>query len=138
MRLLTTRMTTNTATSSTSSATHVGTLQIKTNRNKILKLPAVANPDITQNLISVHDIARKYGASFFRPHTAEVVNTETIPSTVLATATTHNGLYYLNPPQSQAHAARTAPNHTTRRHKHPHHTRAPTHTKSAAHPRPQL
>lgn len=61
---------TDTVTSSTSSATHSGTVLKKTNKKRTFTLLANADPAILQILLSVHEIRRRYVAVHLRPYDA--------------------------------------------------------------------
>lgn len=60
MQKLETPLTTNTATSTSNSATHQGTLRTTKDRGVNLELPAVIHTDICTNFVSVNQLARRH------------------------------------------------------------------------------
>ena len=84
------------------------------NRKIKLALHAVSNPSVTQNLVSVHDLARTAGMVAFAPQNAYIVNTKQ-PSVnpIVGTAAFKGGLYSLDRPSktAQARSIRTLGDH---------------------------
>ena len=75
MRKLHIPIPTHTATNSKTNATHYGHVQIQTSNNATMTLPAVANPALKKNLLSVNDIARQWGQVTFYAKRAAIYNT---------------------------------------------------------------
>ena len=116
MRASRKKIPTQTATNSDSHGTHYGRVQIPTNRNVTLQLPQVANPSMKRNLLSVDDIAKKWGQVTFYPRRAAIYNMQHpyLPRCI-GTATLQRGMYILDKPikifpvRAVAFATRTAP-----------------------------
>ena len=117
---------TNTATTITPPATHKGMIHIPTSTNRNIRIPAISNPAMRSNLLSVHDIPKQWGEVRFTPTQATVLDTSTHPPQIVDKARFRRGMYYLELPQekSQSMAARTIPTRPTKKSKSP-----PTQTK---------
>ena len=105
---------TSTATNTKSKCTHHGKTTIRTNKNIRLQVPAVANPAITTNLISVHDLARLHGNVLFTRKKAIVYkNTaERNKPVIVGTAPwnkKHQAFAWTNKNPNNAYSARSKP-----------------------------
>ena len=79
MQRLSAPLTTHTATSTSRSATNQATLTIRTAKGNTIKLPAIYNPQLRHDLLSAHDLAKRYGAVLFTPSTGYVFDTHGQP-----------------------------------------------------------
>ena len=100
-----------TATTTRSKCTHHGKTTIRTNKNIRLQVPAVANPAITTNLISVQDLARLNGNVLFTRNKAIYKNTaQRNKPIIVGTApwnTKHQAYAWTNKNLNNAYSART-------------------------------
>lgn len=111
MNKLTSPLLTLTSTSANHDATHSGTLQIQTDLGHKVSLPAIANPSLTHNLVSVHDTAKLFGQVIFTPRHAYIIKTSRNESPVLVgTAKYKSGLYSFLPRSNiTSNSSRTIP-----------------------------
>ena len=90
-------------------------MELKTHKNKSLTIHALANPDLQHNLLSVQDMARRYGLVAFTSQYGYILDMHTDTPTVMSKAPWRTNHYALNakvaPPVKipNAKAARTAP-----------------------------
>lgn len=84
---VTTKLTTATATSTSTSATHRGSLQIPINTRSTLCFPAILNPDIRTNFLSVHEMDCQYGSVLFTPDRAYILKSNKMATSIEGTGT---------------------------------------------------
>ena len=101
-------LTTQTATSTSSNTTHHGILKIQANNGFTIREKVIINPDIQENLVSVHSLAKQWGHILFSPTKAHILHTKTTRPSVIGTASWHRNQYILDTAQEPtAHSART-------------------------------
>ena len=106
MNPITTPTLTTTATNQQSQSTHRGIIKIHTKENNDpLRTFAVANPAIKQNLVSVHDLASRYGLVTFTANKGTVYDTRKAPTKIVAIAPWVNNRYELTKTATRDHIA---------------------------------
>ena len=86
-----TNLHTQTAINTLSTYAQNGQRTILTNRNGPLQIPALANPNIRSNLISMHDIVRLYGNIVFRATQRIIYCNQQGQNTILGTVSWKEG-----------------------------------------------
>eukprot|EP00178_Gracilaria_changii_P023027 TRINITY_DN68_c0_g1_i13.p1 TRINITY_DN68_c0_g1~~TRINITY_DN68_c0_g1_i13.p1 ORF type:complete len:1094 (-),score=78.92 TRINITY_DN68_c0_g1_i13:769-4050(-) len=95
--------------------THHGNIRILPhNSPHTLTTYAVSNKHLKHNLLSVNDLANRYGLVLFTPRQGYIINTQTKPPKIVAEASWTNNQYQLSGKVSNAYTSRTI----ARKHQH--------------------
>lgn len=112
MTPLTTHTLTQSATNQMSKCTHYDLMRIRLPSNNMLLTLAVANRHIKHNLLSVHDLAARYGHVTFTAKAGYVINTRSDKPIIIAKAHWRNNQYQITATlldHTKAFTSRTIP-----------------------------